>query len=249
MTAVPSKMSKWRLTLALVATAVGSVPAMAAGPAISLPPSADLNYSIKARQSGLSLDGEALVQWQVAGKRFTINTETRAMLAGKIAEARSEGSIDAAGLAPLTFVEKRFRKQATTTTFDRDGNTVNFGGSGASAPLTGGEQDRNSAIWQLISLARGTPATVKAGMEWTFMVAGARDAEPWTFKVVQDEKLRTRLGQLRTLHIIRNPPPDSKDQQLDIWLAPTQEWYPVRLRFSEADGDYIEQSLEKISKK
>ena len=238
-------------SLAAILLAAMLLPATsgAAGSAINLPPSADLNYSIKARQSGLSLDGEALVQWHVANQRFTINTETRAVLAGKITEAKSEGAIDTNGLAPETFIEKRFRKQATTTVFDRSGNTVNFGGSGSSEPIKGGEQDRNSAIWQLIALARAAPAKVKPGMEWTFMVAGARDAEPWTFKVVQEEKLQTRFGELSTLHVIRNPPPDSKGQKLDIWLAPSQEWYPVRLRFAEADGDYIEQSLERISKK
>jgi hypothetical protein len=54
---------------------------------------------------------------------------------------------------------------------------------------------------------------------------------------------------LHTLHVARMPAPDSHDQQLDIWLAPQHEWYPARLRFSEHDGDFIEQTLEKISKK
>ena len=236
--------------LAAPACAADKTPAkQRSSSAFNPPPSADLNYSIKAKQSGLTLDGEALVQWNNSGNQFTINTETRAMLLGKITEAKSEGGIDTFGLAPLTFIEKRFRRDATTTTFNRDTNTVSFGGSGSSAPIKGGEQDRNSAIWQLISMARSAPSAVKTGSEWTFMVAGASDAEPWTFKVTQQEKIRSRFGDLDTMHIVRNAPPDSKGQQLDIWLAPTQEWYPVKLRFADSNGDFIEQTLEKVSKK
>jgi hypothetical protein len=55
------------------------------------------------------------------------------------------------------------------------------------------------------------------------------------------------MGDIDTLHLVRMPPPDAKGQQLDIWLAPKLHWYPVRLRFDEGDGDFVEQTLEKIS--
>lgn len=79
-------------------------------------------------------------------------------------------------------------------------------------------------------------------------VAGRRDAETWTFKVMQNESLSTALGQLDTVHIIKAPPPDSKDQQVELWLAPSLEWYPVRVRFSDADGDFVEQMIGQIKK-
>jgi hypothetical protein len=44
-------------------------------------------------------------------------------------------------------------------------------------------------------------------------------------------------------------PPDSKGQHLDIWLAPSMEWYPVRLRYTDSDTEFIEQTLQKITKK
>lgn len=31
--------------------------------------------------------------------------------------------------------------------------------------------------------------------------------------------------------------------KLDIWLDPAREWYPVKLRFTEADGEYLEMVL------
>ncbi|MFJ2989004.1 DUF3108 domain-containing protein [Collimonas sp. NPDC087041] len=216
---------------------------------IDLPPSADLSYTIQAKQSGMTISGEGSLKWQVGDKRFSVNSETRAMIVGKILEASSEGAIDDYGLAPTQFVNKRFRKEATTTTFHRDSGTIGFSESADSYPLKGGEQDRTSIIWQLISVARAAPKQFKPGSDWTFFVAGMHDAEPWTFKVIKNEKISTPMGELDTVHIFKAPPPDAKDQQVDIWLAPSLEWYPVRLRFTEPNKDYVEQNLQQVSNK
>ena len=214
----------------------------------TLPPSAELTYSIEARQSGISVNGEAVLKWNVLQGRYSIATETRAMLVGKIHEARSEGTIDDFGLAPERFVEKRLRKDPTTTTFDRAAKKISFTESDVVYPIKGGEQDRSSVVWQLASIARGAPAKFKVGTEWKFLVAGRRDAEPWTFKVVKQEKVHIRDGDVPAFHIVRSPPPDAKGQKLDLWLAPSLDWYPVRLRFTDADGDYIEQTLDHAAK-
>jgi hypothetical protein len=49
--------------------------------------------------------------------------------------------------------------------------------------------------------------------------------------------------------VVREPLADASDQALDIWLAPSQEWYPVKLRFSDDDKDFVEQTLTKLTKK
>ena len=213
---------------------------------ISLPPSAELHYKIRAQQSGISIDGSGEVQWQVGGGRFSVTSESRASLLGKVLEAKSIGDVDQFGLAPTSFNNKRFRKDATITTFDRQSKTISFSASAVTYPIKGGEQDRNSVMWQLISVARGAGGKFTVGSEWRFFVAGQRDAEPWTFRVVKTEKIRTPLGDLSTVHVVRAPPPDAKGQQLDIWLAPSVEWYPARVRFTDPDGEYIEQTLESI---
>lgn len=213
-----------------------------------LPPSADLNYSIKAKQSGFSLDGNATLKWLVSDHAYSINMETRAMLFGKIIDTKSTGAIDEYGLAPIDFTEKRISKDPSTTTFNRNSKIISFTQSSETYPIKGGEQDRSSIIWQLISVARGTPGKFKPGSEWQFFVAGQRDAEPWSFKVVAEEKISSTLGEVNAVHIVRAPPAEGKAQQLDIWLAPSLEWYPVRLRFADPDGNTIEQTLEKIGK-
>lgn len=246
-----------RLLIASLLTATLS-PAMAADepvdhPVIKRPyklaPSADLVYSIKARQRGIALSGESVSNWRAGDGKYSLLAETKAALFGKILEQRSEGAIDDFGLAPAQFVEKRFRKEAATTTFKRDSKTIVFSEGDDSYPLKGGEQDRNSTVWQLVSIARATPEKFTPGSEWSFFVAGRRDAEPWTFKVVKQETVATGQGLVEAVHLTKAPPPDKKGQQVDLWLAPSLEWYPVKVTFADEDGDYVEQTLQKVVQK
>lgn len=214
-----------------------------------LPPSAELNYAIRARQSGLSINGDAVVKWQTDGRQFSVEAITRAMIFGKILEAKSDGKIDDYGLAPTQFIDKRFHKNSTTTTFNRDaGGTITFSQSNASYSIKGGEQDRTSIVWQLVAVARAAAKQFKPGSDWTFFVAGQRDAEPWSFKVINQEKITTGMGEVEAVHIFRTPPPDDPGQRLDIWLAPSLEWYPIRVRFTDPNNDFVDQTLDKINK-
>jgi hypothetical protein len=215
----------------------------------SVPPSADLSYNLKVKQSGLSLNGTATVQWRAGDGKYSINTESHAAIFGKVVENRSEGAIDDYGLAPASFYEKRMRKEPYTTTFKRDAKTIAFTESDVTYPILGGEQDRSSAQWQLAALGRAAPDKFKTGSEWHLFVAGRRDAEQWSFKVVGTENVQTGTGDVNAVHLVKAPPPDAKGQQVDLWLAPSMDWYPVRVRFNDNDGDFVDQTLEKVVKK
>lgn len=214
---------------------------------IDPPPSADLDYVIKASQKGLTLDGTALVHWATDGRNYSVATETRASLLGKILEAKSEGTMDRFGLAPNSSREKRFRKEQTVTTFDRQTGKISFSASGASYPIKSGEQDRNSVTWQLVTLARSRQ--IKTGNTIHFDVAGQKGVDTWTFKIGRQEKISTPLGSLNALQISKLVKDAGKDQKVELWLAPSKEWYPVRVRFTEVNGDFIEQSIQKITPK
>ncbi|KAF1047707.1 MAG: hypothetical protein GAK35_00522 [Herbaspirillum frisingense] len=255
MTSFPTAPFSSRLAAATLAGLMATVPAFAADSphpvekrAFNLPPSAELNYSIQAKQSGLDVKGQGLVKWTNGKTSYSVNTETRAMLLGKILETSSEGAVDSYGLAPDRFVEKRLRRDPSTTTFNREQNKITFTQSSDTFPLQGGEQDRTGITWQLIAIARANAAKMTPGSEWKFFVAGPRDAEQWSFKVVGREKIKTPQGDTDAVHIFRAPPPDDQGQKLDIWLAPKLDWYPVRLKFTDPDGDYIEQVLDSVKK-
>ncbi len=234
---------------AAAACAAEAAPEQAAARPVKLAPSADLHYTIKARQKGIALTGESVVSWRNGDHKYSVSNDSRAAMLGKILENRSEGAVDSFGLAPAQFVEKRFRKDATTATFDRAAKTLSFNSGTETYPLKGGEQDRSSVQWQLVALARAQPGKFTPGSEWRFFVAGRRDAENWVFKVVKREQVNTGLGQIEAVHLVKAPPPDSKEQNVDLWLAPGHEWYPVQLRFSDEDGEFVEQTLDKIVKK
>ncbi|WP_295993114.1 DUF3108 domain-containing protein [Rugamonas sp.] len=241
------------LALAAIVVATSAGAADAEHPSVkhaySLAPSAELDYSVKTRQHGLSLGGDAVVHWQAGDGKYAIAMESHASLLGKVLENRSEGLVDDYGLAPLTFYEKRFRKDPTTTSFKRDSKTIVFTDGDESYAIKGGEQDRTSAPWQLVAQARATPERFKPGSEWRYFVAGRRDAEAWSFKVVGTETVHTGMGEVSAVHVVKAPPPDAQGQQVDLWLAPSLDWYPVKIRFNDADGDFFEQQLEKITKK
>jgi hypothetical protein len=217
----------------------------------NLPPSAELLYSISARQRGFTLSGDATLTWRQGDGKYTINTDSRVALLGKLTENRSQGMIDSFGLAPVEYYDKRFRKDAVTANFDREAKSISFSDGKQIYQIKGGEQDRVSISWQLIAVARAAKDKFKPGSDWHFFVVGPHDADPWTFRVIGREKVQAgaAIGSVDTVHVLREPPPGSKDQTLDIWLAPSLEWYPVKLRFVDNDRDYVEQTLEKITRK
>lgn len=236
----------------LLAGAIGAAtaqdaPASAKRP-FELPPSADLHYELQARQRGFSLKGEAIVTWRASDGKYNIKAESKVPVLGTITDDRSSGAIDAWGLAPSEFVEKRMRKDPTTATFDRDAKSLSFSESKQVYRLKGGEQDRVSITWQLAAVARAAGDKFKAGSKWPFFVAGRRDAESWVFEVVRREKVRTGLGEVDAVLVSRQPVADKKEQSLEIWLAPQHEWYPVKLRYQEGEKEQIEQTLSTVTK-
>lgn len=238
-----------------IALAAGMTPAQAQDDhpsikrAFDLPPSADLTYTIKASNHGIALSGTGTIVWQQGDGKYRLVTEARSGIFGKVLEYRSEGAIDPFGLAPETYYEKRIRKGAGTTTFQRDAKAIAFADNDNTVPIKGGEQDRSSAPWQLAAIARAAPDKFKPGSEWKFHVAGRRSADTWIFKVVGTETVRTGQGDVKAIHFSKAPPQRDKGQQVDLWLAPSLEWYPVRLVFTEEDGDSFEQLLDKVNKK
>lgn len=212
------------------------------------PPPAQLEYTIRASIQGLSLEGSGTILWQLSASKYQLSFETKTALTGKLLSEKSEGAVDRRGLQPASFYSKRFRKEAVTVNFDRESGSVIFPNDHPSLKLEGGEQDRISVLWQLLSLARATPARFAVGTNWKFFVISHRNGEPWTFTVQEKQKLRTALGDVDSLHLVYQPPEASGAPKVDIWLAPSLDWFPVRIRYSEPNGDAIEQTIASVRK-
>jgi hypothetical protein len=217
--------------------------------AIKPPPAATLQYKASADVRGLSVDGESRIDWSWSDKQYRLLMETRTLLTGVLLADSSEGRFDNQGFAPDNYSARRLAKSRAVAKFDRVKGELDFAGNGPARPLQGGEQDRVSILWQLLSMMRARPDEFVVGSRWNFFVAGHRGGDDWTFEVKERARLRTAFGDLDTLHLAHVPEDSSSKTRVDVWFAPSQEWFPVRIRFSEPNGDYVDQTLESVKRK
>ncbi len=211
------------------------------------PPSAELRYEVEALNKGQNYHGSGKIIWQTDSGSYSMNLEV-GVLFFTVLDIKSEGEINGLGIAPVTFMQKRFRKQPTITTFHRELNQIVFSDSSNNYPRSDGEQDRSSVVWQLASIGRGGSSQFAPGTVIDMFVAGPRDAETWRMQVVGEEQINVNGSNTDVWHVTRIPQAGPHEQRLDIWMAPQQEWYPVKLRFTETDGDYIDMSLSKLKR-
>jgi len=212
---------------------------------IAPPPSAELKYDVQALIKGQQWYGNGLFRWESGSDSYRLTGEANVTLLFKITvlNFKSEGLINEQGLAPVLYSEKPFRKSLVNTHFQHANGKISFSASEASYPYKGGEQDRASIIWQLASIGRGGAAQFAPGAEVDIDVAGTRDLDTWRIKVIGEEEIDTGLGKLTAWHVVRSPRPGSYDRSIDIWFAPQRDWYPVKVRYTEANGDFIDMSL------
>lgn len=251
MTADHKKMTllRWLLPLACSIVLVMMTPdtlaeTAASAKTVSLPPTADLDYVVRANYSAMSLGGTSRIKWKQNGSEYTTQTSARANLVGQLLDTTSTGSIDTQGLKPALFKEKRRSKDETRTTFDQKNHTLAFSDSGESMPFSNGTQDQASIVWQLASMARAQPGKFSSGNKLTFMVSGRNRIDQWDFTVMDETTILTSLGEIKAVHLTRT---DRKGKTTEVWLAPDWEWYPVKLLFFDKKGLRLEQIIKKIT--
>lgn len=213
------------------------------------PPTARLEYDVLASYNQMPVHGYGTLDWKTDGKTYRLDGRAEDFLFTFL-NFSSSGSVDEWGVSPELYTEKRMRRAATNTHFNRERNIINFSSSAETYPRTGGEQDRASLIWQLSAIGRGDATRFRAEAVIDLFVAGVRDGELWRVQVLGQEEIRVPAGTLQTWHVVRMPKPGSYDQRIDIWFAPARDWYPVRLRYTDTrkEGDYLEMSLSEIKR-
>ena len=210
-----------------------------------MPPPVQLKYDVQALRDGKVVYGSGKIGWRADGGRYQVDGEA-SVLFFTVLRFQSVGAIDEFGVAPELYSEKRFRRSETVTRFERDTGRIRFSASDASYARAGGEQDRASIVWQLAAIGLGDPGRYTPGAALELFVAGVRDAEPWVIQVIGLEQTETPAGSAEAWHVVRVPRPGSYEQKLDIWLAPQHWWYPVRLRFTEINGEYLDMAVTSL---
>jgi len=202
----------------------------------SVPPSGELQYDTF--YNGVR-NQPGTIHWTSSAQSYEMVVSVPLPFVGTFVYS-SHGRIDAFGLAPDQYIEKRGRRAEDIAIFNRTGKQIAFTRTPATLPLPDGAQDRFSVVMQLASLVRGDPATYKPGVTRQFFVVDSDSGENWPIETIGDETIRTAQGFLDTRHFKRLPRHDGDMRRIDVWLAPSLGWLPARIVQTEPNGAQFE---------
>ncbi len=202
-----------------------------------------LLYDVHADVRGLALDARAELLWRHDDNTYDARLDLTLPLVGTRTQT-SVGHITAAGLAPTRFSDKARSELAAH--FERApdgvGGKIIFSTNTPTAPLLAGAQDRLSVFLQLGAMLAGAPDPYRSGTTINLQIVGPRDADIWQFTVGDMEQLHLPIGDLEAVSLTRNPKREF-DSKVEIWLAPSLAYLPVRIRLTQANGDQFDQRL------
>lgn len=212
--------------------------------AVTLPGSARLQYSVVGLAKSLNYQASAELLWKASGDRYEAVLKVSAFLVGS-RSLSSVGQITATGLAPTRFSDKA--RQELAAHFEPTKGKIVFSANTPDAPWVEGAQDRVSVFLQLAGILAAKPQDYPAGASISLYTVGPREADTWTFMVEQTENLDLMGAPMATLKLTRKPRREF-DQKVEVWLAPSLGYLPVRTRITQPSGDFVDQRLSEISK-
>ena len=214
--------------------------------AFSSPNSGRYLYSVAFTKNANVNRGQAELTWQQDGLNYVLDLSTHVavlFVAVTPFQWHSTGHLSPQGLLPTRFSDKRFRKSELAAHFDHEQGKISFSANTPDAVLQAGAQDRVSIILQLAGLLAADPAKYPPHTTLNLQTVSAREAEPWLFTVNEPETLNLPAGPQLALRLTRNPRREF-DQKIEIWFAPALNYWPVRFRFTESNGEYVDAQLQ-----
>lgn len=220
----------------------GQAPSQTPPPA-RLPPPTRLAFDVSGQAKKFAYNARAELLWQHDGSRYEARQEISAFLVGSRTQ-RSVGAITAQGLLPEKFSDKSRSEQAAH--FDYAQGRITFSANTPQAPASPGVQDRLSVFIQLGALLAADPGRFVPGTQITLTTVSARSADRWTFTIEGPETLDLPSGATPTLKLQRLPRKDY-DQKAELWVAPALGYLPVRIKLTQANGDFADLLLRSSS--
>ena len=256
-TTEPAVVAAPAITAPAPAVAAAPVPASAPPPPpaeqarrykTNAPASAQFDLHVDRRDAdGTKWQGVAAMAWDNRGDTYQLKLEVGlSMLITRInlLVLTSEGLIDDGSIVPVTATEKRKGRAQTATHFNRDAKAITFSATTATVPWQEGTQDKATVPFQLAAIGRADVNQLAGNID--ILVGEEKEATVFRFQLVGEEELETKMGRLVTWHLRRPPKPGTYSSQLDIWLAPSMQWYPVQIRNTEASGALTTQTVTQI---
>ena len=196
----------------------------------------------EAKKLHYSASGELL--WKQDGHSYEATLQASMLFLGARTRT-STGSITPEGLAPQRFSDK-WRTEVAAH-FDQQNRRASFSANTPDVVLQTAAQDQLSVILQIAGILAAEPAKYPPAASIAIQTIGPKDADLWVFTVEGPEKIHVPNGSMDTLKLTRNPRKEF-DQKVELWLAPGMGYLPVRLKITNANGDYIDQQLRGVEK-
>lgn len=217
----------------------GSQTASTTPPPVRLPAPARLEFEVSGQVKKFNYSAKAELLWRHDGTHYEARQEAKAFLIGSRSQT-STGQITATGLQPQRFGDKSRSEQAAH--FDFAQGKATFSANTPQAAIGAGAQDRLSVFIQLGAMLAAAPDRYPAGTQITLTTVSARNADRWTFTVEGRETLDLPAGPTPALKLQRLPRKEH-DQKAELWLGTELGYLPVRIRLTQAGGDFADLRL------
>ena len=230
-------------------TASSALPAPALSNALmaktgDFPPNTQINYKLTGQERGLIYHASGSLKWQTqsdnansAARAYEAELRVRAFLVGTRVW-RSTGSLTDLGLAPLRYSDSWRGERAAH--FERVAKKISFSGNSPSAELQAGAQDQVSLFIQMAAAV--SAKSFEPGSQLNVQTATARDAVNWALTFKSIESIEVDGKQLETQRWVCLPR-GKFDSQIEMWLSQTLGGLPVRIKISQASGNFIDMEM------
>lgn len=199
-------------------------------------------YTVVFTKNSNANHGKAELTWRQDGDHYVLDLSA-SYFSIAVFQWNSTGQLASQGLLPSRFSDKRFRKSEVAAHFNHELGKVTFSANTPDAALLAGAQDRVSVILQIAGLLAADPARYPPSSSFSLQTVSATEAQPWLFTVNESETLSLPAGPQPALRITRNPRSEY-DQKVELWFAPALNHLPVRFRFTETNGDFVDAQLQ-----
>lgn len=227
--------------------------ASAADKSLALPKAGRIRFVVMRGEKGFVV-GQSLHQWQHDERHYQLEsvTETTGLVAlfrSLRAVWRSQGDILASGLQPLEFRAEKAGKREGGAHFDWPDKRLRLE-NGQQLDLPPQTQDVLSMFYQLsvmlpellqaASTSHQVGNTLGKASEFELPVTTGRKLARYRFRLLGVETLElARHGRQDALHV--RTLAHAGEQTIDIWLGLNTYGLPLKIRYTENNGDTYEQ--------
>ena len=191
-----------------------------------------------------AVSGTAKIDWRLDTAAQRYETRLRSTVFGiPLVDISSVGAVRRFGLAPERFVQKAGTRAPQAANVDWQQHIVTYSSRSYQRPAREGLQDWLSFQFQLMAMGQRLPHVFRDGTTISMDVTGPRDVEVYHLLVVGNETVETDAGPIETLKLDR-PAVALGETRIEVWLAPSLRFLPVRTRFTDRRGNVTEMLFE-----